>query len=188
VEEIERLLGAGGGSLTRPVRASRHPGAPSGGYADRGIGRYVSAYAVALARAGRVGGDPARPELPPPFGLPGELVAADLVGWDSIATTRRLLAEPDRPRLPRHGTFLHAGPDDPPAWPWPALGPSGVRRVVSLYDLIPLRGPRHYLPTPAHRSATGTGRLGRAAELVLAISEYTRREAIDLLGCAPERW
>jgi glycosyltransferase involved in cell wall biosynthesis len=163
------------------------------GFADRGIGRYVAAYAAALARAGRVAAVLLAPELPPPAGLPDELVEADLVRWDSVTAARRLLADGDRLgyRLAYQVTapFLHTGPADPAAL---ALSPhwaeTGTPRVVTLYDLIPLRAPRHYLASPAHqvRYRTRAAWVG-TADLVLAISEHSRREAIELLGCASER-
>ena len=47
--------------------------------------------------------------------------------------------------------YKRQGPTDPsvlvvvPHW-----ADAGVPRVVTLHDLIPLRDPGHYLPTPAH--------------------------------------
>jgi glycosyltransferase involved in cell wall biosynthesis len=176
--------------LTAPVRAALDIQALQvDGYADRGIGRYVAAYAGALARAGRVAAALLAPELPPASGLPAELVAADLVRWDSRAETRRLVSQSGG--LVYHVTapFLHVGPDDAatlavaPHW-----AASGVPRVVTLYDLIPLRAPRHYLPTPAHEERyRARARWVAGADLILAISEHTRREAIDLLDCRPEQ-
>ena len=47
--------------------------------------------------------------------------------------------------------FLQCGPTDPSAL---VLGPHweslGLPLVVTLHDLIPLRAPHRYLPTPAH--------------------------------------
>jgi glycosyltransferase involved in cell wall biosynthesis len=61
-------------------------------------------------------------------------------------------------------------------------------RAVTLYDLIPLIFDQHYL---AH-SATRTWYHSRVSalrefELILAISEATRQDAINLLGIAPDR-
>jgi glycosyltransferase involved in cell wall biosynthesis len=176
--------------LTSPVRAALDIQALQvAGFADRGIGRYVSAYSTALARAGRVAAALLAPELPPASGLPVELVAGGLVCWDCIGETRRLLSGPDRVVYHVTAPFLHAGPDDPPSL---AVAPhwahSGAPRVVTLYDLIPLRAPRHYLPTEGHRERyRARAAWVAAADLVLAISEHTRREAIALLGCAPDR-
>ncbi|HEY3809859.1 MAG TPA: hypothetical protein VGL49_00385, partial [Acidimicrobiales bacterium] len=176
--------------MTAPVRAALDIQALQvDGYADRGIGRYVAAYSAALARAGRVAAALLAPELPPAAGLPGELLAADLVRWDCRAETRRLVAQPGS--LVYHVTapFLHVGLDDAailavaPHW-----AASGVPRLVTLYDLIPLRAPRHYLPTPAHEERYRTrARWVAGADRILAISEHTRREAIELLDCQPDQ-
>ncbi len=159
------------------------------GYADRGIGRYVASYILALARAGRVGSALLAPELPPASGLPGELVTAGLVRWDSRSELRRLIAG-DRP-IVYHVTapFLDTGPRDSAAL---AVGAhwaeSGVPRAVTLYDLIPLRAPRHYLPSEAHEARyRSRARWVGSADLILTDSEHTRGEAIDLLGCPPDR-
>lgn len=158
------------------------------GYADRGVGRYVAGYARALARRGAVAAALLAPELPPASGLPGELVAAGLVRWDCRDTCRVLMSEMGPP-LVYHLTapFLHTAPGDPAS-----LGVvehwarAGVPRVVLLHDLIPLRAPRHYLPSPVEeeryraRAAWVAG-----ADLVLANSRYTAREAVELIGADP---
>lgn len=159
------------------------------GFADRGIGRYVAAYAAALAKAGRVGAALLAPELPPPSGLADDLIVRDLVVWDCIAETRRLLAEPGRIVYHVPAPFLHVGPHDPSGLAitthW---AESAAPRVVTLYDLIPLRAPRHYLPSPAHEERyRGRARWVATADLLLAISEHTRQEAIELLGCPADR-
>jgi glycosyltransferase involved in cell wall biosynthesis len=159
------------------------------GYADRGIGRYVASYVLALARSGRVGSALLAPELPPPSGLPGELVTAGLASWDSRAELRRLIAG-DRP-IVYHVTapFLDTGPRDSAALAVAAhWAESGVPRAVTLYDLIPLRAPRHYLPSEAHEARyRSRARWVASADLILTDSEHTRTEAIDLLGCSPDR-
>lgn len=63
----------------------------------------------------------------------------------------------------------------------------GAKTAVILYDLIPLLNPAAYLPTPVIKqyyerkiqSLTNAG-------LLLAISGYSRREAIDALGLKPD--
>ena len=158
------------------------------GYADRGIGRYVASYATAMARADRVTAALLAPELPPASSLPSELVEADLVRWDSAGQARTLV---DEGPVGYHVTapFLHSGPTDPavltvaPHW-----AQSGLPRIVTLYDLIPMRGPRHYLPTPAHEERyRERAEWVASSDLVLAISEYTRREALELLCCDEHR-
>lgn len=158
------------------------------GYADRGIGRYVAGYARALARRQLVAAALLAPELPPAAGLPGELVASGVVRWDCRDTCRDLLSKVGPP-LAYHLTapFLHTAPGDPAS-----LGVvehwarAGVPRVVLLHDLIPLRAPRHYLPSPAEeeryraRAAWVAG-----ADLLLTNSRYTALEAVELTGADP---
>jgi glycosyltransferase involved in cell wall biosynthesis len=158
------------------------------GYAERGIGRYVAAHASALGRSGRIAAALLAPELPPPAGLPPELATAGLVRFDSRPEARALAGHgPLAHHVP--APFLHCGPGDPSALVvaphWAELG---LPRVVTLHDLIPLRAPHHYLPTPAHvdRYRARAAWVGDA-ELVVTNSEYTRGEAIELLGCDPHR-
>jgi glycosyltransferase involved in cell wall biosynthesis len=157
--------------------------------ADRGIGRYVSAYASALARARAVEAALLVPELPPPSNLPGELVSADLVRWDSSATARRLMGG-DGPVV-HHVTapFLHCRCGEAPclgiAEHWAV---SGAARVVTVYDLIPLRAPRHYLAGPGEEERyRARAKWVGEADVLLAISEHTRNEVIELLGCDPKK-
>ena len=157
------------------------------GYADRGIGRYVSGYARALAQQGVLAACLLAPELPPPMGLP-EVLATSVAGWDSARRCRRLCV--DHPDLVYHVTapFLHTGPQEPPA-----LGiaehwaRAGVPRVTTLHDLIPLRAPRHYLARPGHRERfEARAEWVARSDLILTNSEHTRGEAVELLGCDPE--
>ena len=159
------------------------------GFADRGIGRYIAGSTAALARAGRVAAGLLAPELPPPSGLPVDVAAAGLARWDSIEELRRLLADggPIAHHVP--APFLHTGPTDPsvlvtvPHW-----ADAGVARVVTLHDLIPLRHPEHYLPTAAHQIRyRARAQWVATADLILANSDYTRGEAIELLDCDPAR-
>jgi glycosyltransferase involved in cell wall biosynthesis len=163
------------------------------GWADRGVGRYIVGYSTALARQGALAAALLAPELPPPSGLPSDLVAAGLVKWDDAATCRRLAArEPlAASTFAYHVTapFLHIEAGAPAGLGvvehWAA---SGVARVVLLHDLIPLRAPRHYLTAPESEARyRARAEWVAAADLVLTNSEYTRQEAIDLLGCDPAR-
>ncbi|MBV9661180.1 MAG: glycosyltransferase [Acidimicrobiales bacterium] len=156
------------------------------GFSDRGIGRYVAGYSAALARREALAAVLLAPELPPPDRLPLELAARGLVRWDSRAECRDLLASSER-RVVYHVTapFLHVGRGEPSSLAvvehW---AEAAAPRVVTLHDLIPLRAPRHYLPTPADedRYRARAEWIGRS-DLVLTNSEHTRREAIELLGC-----
>jgi glycosyltransferase involved in cell wall biosynthesis len=159
------------------------------GFADRGIGRYIAGATGALIRRQRVAAALLAPELPPPSGLPVEVVAAGLARWDSIEDMRRLLdgGGPIAHHVP--APFLHCGPTDPsvlvtvPHW-----ADAGVPRVITLHDLIPLRHPERYLPTAAHLARYRHRAAWVAtADLILTNSDYTRHEAIELLECDPAR-
>jgi len=158
------------------------------GIADRGIGRYVAALSAALNRIDRLAAGLLAPELPPPLGLPPELAMGGLVHWDAASTMRALVAEgaPIAHHIP--APFVHCGPLDPSGL---VMGPHweslGLPRVVTLHDLIPLRAPHRYLPTPAHLDRYRARAAWVAtADLVLADSEFTRAEALELLGCDPD--
>jgi glycosyltransferase involved in cell wall biosynthesis len=64
----------------------------------------------------------------------------------------------------------------------------GDRTAATLYDLIPLLNESAYLPTPEirrwyHRKISSLKNAG----LLLAISDYSRQEAMQVLGIAPSR-
>jgi glycosyltransferase involved in cell wall biosynthesis len=64
---------------------------------------------------------------------------------------------------------------------------SELPTAVTLYDLIPFVHPQHYLADPAHnRWHLRKIQSLQAADLLLAISEYSRAEAIDMLGLDPD--
>ncbi|HEV2974879.1 MAG TPA: glycosyltransferase [Solirubrobacteraceae bacterium] len=72
-------------------------------------------------------------------------------------------------------------------WPQWARG-SEVLTVVTLYDLIPLVFPEHYLRDPVIRTRYETrAELVRHADHVLAISQTTADDAIERLGLERER-
>jgi glycosyltransferase involved in cell wall biosynthesis len=156
------------------------------GWADRGVGRYIVGYAEALARQGALAAVVLDPHLPPPSGLSPEFVFSGRAEWDVLARAR---AVAERGPLVRHNTapFLHFESDPELRRPdhWDLLG---VARVTLLYDLIPLRAPRHYLAASGYEE-----RYRRRAEwvagsdLILTISSHTRSEAIELLDCDPGR-
>jgi glycosyltransferase involved in cell wall biosynthesis len=59
--------------------------------------------------------------------------------------------------------------------------------TVTLHDLALLRHPGMFPRWHRLSGRAGIGRVGRAADRVLAVSEFTKREAIELLGVRPER-
>ena len=158
------------------------------GYSDRGIGRYAAGFAAGMADIDRIAVGLLAPELPPPAGLPGELAVAGLVRWDTPAEVRRLAGEGP---VAHHvlAPFLHTAPMaadelvNSSHW-----AESGVPRITTVYDLIPLRAPEHYLPTAAQAERyRARAAWVAASDLVLAISEHVRQEVLDVLGMDPER-
>jgi len=68
----------------------------------------------------------------------------------------------------------------------PAL--RGCRAVITIHDLAPLRWPEHYLRLPHARVGHALEyALARRADAIIAVSEATRRDVIDLLRVPPER-
>jgi glycosyltransferase involved in cell wall biosynthesis len=59
--------------------------------------------------------------------------------------------------------------------------------TVTLHDLALLRHPGMFPRWHRLSGRAGIGRVARAADRVLAVSEFTKREAIELLGVRPER-
>jgi glycosyltransferase involved in cell wall biosynthesis len=65
---------------------------------------------------------------------------------------------------------------------------AGADTAVVLYDLIPFLNPDHYLRQPEQRSYYERKIASlRKAGLLLAISDYSRQEALDALGLPAER-
>jgi len=144
------------------------------GYADRGIGRYVAAHTAALHRTGRLAAGLLAAELPPPSGLPARIAAAGLVRWNTLSEVRNLLRQEKLLALHVAAPFLHTDPSDSDelvvSSHWAR---TGLPRVVTIYDLIPLRFPSQYLPTVGHLERY-RARADWVAEsdLLLAISEH----------------
>jgi len=68
----------------------------------------------------------------------------------------------------------------------PAL--RACRAVITIHDLAPLRWPEHYLRLPhARLGHAWEYALARRADAIIAVSEATRRDVIDLLHVPPER-
>jgi len=153
-------------------------------YGGRGIARYVADHATAIEAA-----------------APG-LVRAFLLNsrYTIPAAVERLMATErvrwsDRldPDLMRGPLVYHVmSPFEmavPTAEVWPlAIRRPGVALVATLYDLIPFIFPDVYLSEPGARARyVARSSILHAADVVLAISESTRRDAIRLLGLDPDR-
>ena len=161
------------------------------GHSSRGIGYYVTGLLTSIARALET--EPPHPDV-------------RLLATSSVSSTNSRLKEvlTWRPARPRNrlswainatlvnydfrnvgSAQLFHGTD-----PSGMCRPRGVRMLATAYDLIPLRYPKDYL----HRYRLDE-RLGysamlrryRSAEMILAISNATRKDFCDYLGISPEK-
>ncbi len=162
-------------------------GAQSPGHQDRGIARYIAEHTRALHRAS--------PEalhsvlLNPTLAFTGNLswlLGEGRLGWTT--GDRRVACQPKSPPAIYHVMspfeLQHTLDEIWPAW---ARG-SDIRTVVTLYDLIPLVFPDHYLRSPVIRTRyEARTELVRRADHVLAISRTTADDAIERLDIQPER-
>lgn len=147
----------------------------------RGIGRWVTEYALGLCAAAPdlVGGLLLNPALPVPRG-------------DDIDALRATgLLRPAGPTATREAAVyhvlspfeLHQALDGV----WPGFA-TQLRLAVTLYDLIPEVLADRYLADPGYRRRyRARQQLVRSADAVLAISEATRRDGIGRLGLDPDR-
>jgi len=162
-------------------------GAQSPEHQDRGIARYVVEHARALYRN--------RPQalhsvlLNPRLPLTGNmdwLLGRELLGWAS--GDQRVARRPDRlPAIYHVMSPFELQRTIDELWPQWARR-SSVRTVLTLYDLIPLVFPDHYLRHPVIRTRyEARAGLIRQADHVLAISRTTADDAIERLDLPPER-
>jgi len=87
-----------------------------------------------------------------------------------------------------HVSHVFEGFADPVVVPRTLPAVPGVVRTATLYDLIPLRFNEHYLRDARVRAwYSGMQASLREYDHLLAISEATRRDAIELLGIDPAR-
>lgn len=64
---------------------------------------------------------------------------------------------------------------------------ASVPFTVTLHDLALVRQPEHFPRWHRFSGRAGLGGVARAADRVLAVSEFTKREAVELLGVPAER-
>jgi glycosyltransferase involved in cell wall biosynthesis len=70
----------------------------------------------------------------------------------------------------------------------PHWAESGLPRVATVYDLIPLRSPAHYFPSPAYAERyRARADWVAKSDLLLAISEHVRCDLLELLDVEPDR-
>ena len=112
--------------------------------------------------------------------LGGELDALDAVAYQSVATGCNADV--------LHLSHVFEGWGERVALPDFGLKSPGQVYSATLYDLIPLRFQEHYFQNlQFKRWYLSRLQWIRRADCLLAISEASRRDAIELLGIAPER-
>lgn len=150
-------------------------------YAERGIARHASEFALALCEAypDIVGGLLLNPDLPDPGGIES-LVSTGKVGYAGDVD------------LGVGGIYHVIAPFEfevalDRLWPSAAIR-RGLRLVVTLHDLIPRLFPDHYHSDPGlRRRYLAREELVRAADRVLSVSQATRDAAVGLMGIDPRR-
>lgn len=156
-------------------------------HADRGVARYVKEQTRALARLGVGDAYLLNPHLPFPRALDQDLVASPALRWGTQSEVRRLAEADDRPLA-----FYLTSPFEVSPWAEGDVPPHLLRGrlpvAATLYDLIPLVMPERYLADRNYASRY-RARLEQLhhVDVVLTISEHTRRDAIRLLGLDPAR-
>ncbi len=153
---------------------------------DRGIGRYAAGLAAALQRReGTVAAMLLNPQLPFPGHLDAAILDSPLLAWNTAAAIDAAAAA--GPIAYHLLSPFETGTPGPIAVPAHAVGEDSAL-VATLYDLIPLHDPDHYLPDPSlRRRYQQRLELLRTCDLVLCISEHTRRDALETLGLDPRR-
>ena len=162
-------------------------GAQSVHHAERGIARYVAEHAAALLTSPGV---VRRLALNPLVAFPGHLSASLLTSPLLIWNTATEFTRAEQEGAVAY--YIMSPFELRPAAVETIVPPHALRPdvplVVTLYDLIPLLMPQQYLAdTNWARRYHRRLDLIRGADLVLAISEHTRRDGIRLLDLDPNR-
>jgi glycosyltransferase involved in cell wall biosynthesis len=178
----------------------------TGGSAQRGVGRYSAAFFEAMAKVaaprdlfGLLGTQhPTSPALDK-FRQERVLRADVLPDWraersfhggEQDTIDSHLLAAVTATASPDvvHISHIFEGFSDRVAVPNVLNRPAGQVLSATLYDLIPLRFKAHYFQSPEfERWYYHRMKFYRQADLLLSISESSRRDAIELLGLAPSK-
>jgi glycosyltransferase involved in cell wall biosynthesis len=159
----------------------------SAAYADRGIARYATELAAALLRAGApVAGLALNPLLSDPRRLPDALAGSPLLVRNTRATF-----EAARDAAPGPLAYVVLSPMEdqlPTAAVIPPWADEADALVMVGYDVIPLVFADRYLAARQTREPY-LGRLAHLAraDLVLAISEHTRRDLVAHVRLDPSR-
>jgi glycosyltransferase involved in cell wall biosynthesis len=156
-------------------------------HADRGIARFVKEQTRALLRRGVGDALLLNPHLPFPRVLDHDLLSHPGLRWNTQSEIRRLAEADDRPfafYLTSPFELSQRAEGNLPTHLWRGSVPI----AATLYDLIPLVMPERYLRNGIDeaRYRTRVEQLHQV-DLVLAISEHTRLDAIRLLDLDPAK-
>ncbi|MCU1376266.1 MAG: putative Glycosyl transferase group 1 [Actinomycetia bacterium] len=156
-------------------------------HADRGVARYVKDQLRALRRLGVGDGLLLNPNMPFPRNLDQDLLTSPDLRWATQTEVRRLVEADDRP-----AAFYLTSPFELSQFPEGDLPPHLLRGdlpvAATLYDLIPLLFPDRYLTQPdLERRYRGRIEQLHHVDVVLTISEHTRRDALRCLGLDPAK-
>jgi glycosyltransferase involved in cell wall biosynthesis len=155
-------------------------------FGDRGIARYAAEQARALLRIpGFVRGLYLNPLLPFPSRLHGDLLSSPMLGWSSVSALNKAQRQGPLAYHVMSPLELHVRIQ----WMLPEfVHQCEVPLVLSLYDLVPLIMPEHYL-TDATTDTRYRQRASayRLADLILATSQSAAKDAVNLLQIDPRR-
>lgn len=159
----------------------------SSAHADRGVARYVKDHARSLLRRGVGEALLLNPHLPFPRELDQDLLVSPLLRWGTQGEVRAIAEADDSPiayHLMSPFELSLRGEGDLP----PHALRGDVPVIATLYDLIPLVMADRYLTDEIlARRYRARAEAFHQLDLVLAISEHTRRDAIERLGLDPKR-
>ncbi len=174
------MTGPVGRSATGPVLVDVQA-TQSAGHRDRGVARYTAGLAAALwqRHPSLVHSFLLNPDQAPPGSIE-ELVASSRIAYSDrcdVGDARLLhVCSPFELEVPISRL-------------WPARASArGMRLAVTLYDLIPeLFADRYLADAGLRRRYRARLELVRAADVILAISDATANDAVELLGVSEDR-
>ena len=156
--------------------------AQGGFFGDRGIRRYAMAFSLALLRRDAVSAVLFNPNRPTVEFIPPELRDVARVEWGTTATLRRLDTE-------GAGAYVMTSPfervQSPASFVPRYVVDSGMPMAAVLYDLIPEI--IDVYPPELMEAYRARRELIKRVDLILALSDQTKRDAVERLGVPPER-
>ncbi len=151
---------------------------------ERGIPRYIREHSRALMNIHPVYAFSLNPRRIAPRDLPQEILLSGKVAWGS---GRLLRTAASTGQIVYHAMSPFEHQPDDTIYPWP-LAREGAFVIMTLYDLIPfLRQDLYLSDSETRRAYLARVDLLKFADLLLAISDSARNDAIRLLGVNPDK-